>query len=40
MEKNVYYVVVKIIDYLDVQDTCPRNVVVMLRNDCKKIIFV
>jgi len=30
MKKDVFCVVVRIIDYLDVHDTCQRNVVVIL----------
>ncbi len=31
MEKNVYYVVVKIINYLDVQDTFQKSVVASIK---------
>jgi len=42
MEKNAYYVDAKIINYLDVQDTFQKNVVVTIKMiDLKKmVIFV
>ncbi len=40
MKKNVYYVDVKIINYLDAQDTFQKNVVVTINIiDLKKVII-